>query len=124
LSKVSQLEISRQAFKILISSVRFFESAADSPHIKIILEIFQQIVRLSEILFISEALNIPANTGSDNTNYQAVIKIDHTKRVNLSKVRPILRIFIIVTIKFIAPNNEDIPAICKLKILKSTAVPK
>ena len=30
----------------------------------------------------------------------------------------------IVVIKFIAPKIEDIPAICKLKIAKSTAPPE
>jgi hypothetical protein len=29
-----------------------------------------------------------------------------------------------VTIKFIAPNIEDAPAVCKLKIEKSTAAPE
>jgi hypothetical protein len=32
--------------------------------------------------------------------------------------------FIIVTIKLIAPNNEEIPAKCKLKIAISTAGPE
>jgi hypothetical protein len=32
--------------------------------------------------------------------------------------------FKIVTIKFIAPKMEDIPARCKLKIAKSTAPPE
>jgi len=30
----------------------------------------------------------------------------------------------IVVMKFIAPNNEEIPAKCKLKIAKSTAPPE
>jgi hypothetical protein len=33
------------------------------------------------------------------------------------------RILIIVTIKLIAPNNEAIPARCKLKIARSTEAP-
>jgi len=33
-------------------------------------------------------------------------------------------IFNIVTIKFIAPNIDEIPAKCKLKIPKSTALPE
>jgi len=32
--------------------------------------------------------------------------------------------FIIVTIKFIAPNIDEIPAKCKLKIAKSTDPPE
>jgi hypothetical protein len=32
--------------------------------------------------------------------------------------------FIRVEIKFIAPNNEDIPARCNEKIVKSTAAPE
>jgi len=31
--------------------------------------------------------------------------------------------WVIVTIKFMAPNKEEIPAKCKLKIAKSTAGP-
>jgi hypothetical protein len=66
----------------------------------------------------------PANTGKDKTNNQAVIKIAHTNKGNLSKVKPGDLIFIVVTIKLIAPNKEEIPARCKLKIDKSTAAPK
>ncbi len=47
-----------------------------------------------------------------------------TKRGNLSKVKPGDLILIVVTIKLIAPNKEEIPATCKLKIDKSTAAPK
>jgi len=36
---------------------------------------------------------------------------------------PLERIFKIVTIKFTAPAIDEIPAICKLKIAKSTAAP-
>jgi hypothetical protein len=35
-----------------------------------------------------------------------------------------LRILKIVVIKLIAPNNEEIPAKCKLKIAKSTEPPE
>jgi len=37
---------------------------------------------------------------------------------------PGTRIFKIVTIKLIAPNKEDNPAKCKLKIAKSTEPPE
>jgi hypothetical protein len=66
----------------------------------------------------------PANTGNDNTYNQAVIKIAHTNKGNLSNVKPGALILIIVTIRLIAPYKEEIPAICKLKIDKSTAAPK
>lgn len=70
------------------------------------------------------AISSPANTGNDNTNNHPVINIAQTNNGNLSNVKPGALIFIIVTIKFIAPNNDDIPAICKLNIDKSTAAPK
>jgi hypothetical protein len=37
---------------------------------------------------------------------------------------PGARIFIIVTIKLIAPRIEEAPAICRLKIAKSTEPPE
>lgn len=66
----------------------------------------------------------PAKTGSDNSNKNAVINTAQTKRGNLCIVIPGARIFIIVVMKFIAPNKEEIPAICRLKIAKSTAPPE
>jgi len=54
----------------------------------------------------------------------AVIKTDQTKRFKLLNVHPGCRIFIIVVIKLIAPIIEDAPAICKLKIAKSTDGPE
>ncbi len=66
----------------------------------------------------------PAKTGRDKINNQPVIKIAQTNRGNLSKVNPGLLILIVVTTKFKAPSNEEIPAKCKLKIDKSTAAPK
>jgi hypothetical protein len=44
----------------------------------------------------------PANTGNDNTYNQAVIKIAHTNKGNLSNVKPGALILIIVTIRLIA----------------------
>lgn len=66
----------------------------------------------------------PANTGNDNKSKKAVTKTDHTNNGNLLKYKPGHLIFIIVTIKFIAPAIDDTPAICKLKIAKSTAQPE
>lgn len=67
---------------------------------------------------------LPAKIGKERINNHAVINTAHTKRGNLSKVNPGALIFMIVTTKLIAPNKEEIPAKCKLKIDKSTAGPK
>jgi hypothetical protein len=37
---------------------------------------------------------------------------------------PVVLIFITVVIKLIAPNKEEAPAKCKLKIAKSTEAPE
>jgi hypothetical protein len=66
----------------------------------------------------------PANTGKDNNNKKAVIKIAQTNNgilyINIFKTR----ILIIVVIKLIAPNKEETPAKCKLNIAKSTEPPE
>ena len=66
----------------------------------------------------------PANTGNDNNNNIAVIKIAQTNKGNLCKDIPFVLIFNVVLMKFIAPNNEDTPAKCKLNIAKSTDPPE
>jgi len=66
----------------------------------------------------------PANTGKDNNNKNAVIKTAHTNKGNLCINIPGARILKIVTIKLIDPKIEDAPAICKLKIAKSTEGPE
>jgi len=66
----------------------------------------------------------PANTGNDNINKKAVIKVAHTNNGNLCRVIPGALILNIVVIKLVAPNNEDTPAKCKLKIAKSTEPPE
>ena len=43
---------------------------------------------------------------------------------NLCKLIPFVLILSTVVIKLIAPNNEEIPAKCKLKIAKSTLAPE
>lgn len=68
-------------------------------------------------------INLPANIGKDNNNKIAVIKIAHTNKGIWWSVNPGARILITVLIKFIAPNNEDIPARCNENIAKSTAPP-
>jgi hypothetical protein len=54
----------------------------------------------------------------------AVTKIAHTNNGNLCKDIPFVLIFKVVLMKLIAPNNEDTPAKCKLKIAKSTEPPE
>lgn len=66
----------------------------------------------------------PASTGKDKSNNTAVIKTDHTNKGIRCMVNPGARIFIIVVIKLTAPIMEDAPAICKLKIAKSTEGPE
>jgi len=66
----------------------------------------------------------PAKTGRDKSNKIAVIKTAQTNKGNLRKYKPGHLIFIIVTIKLIAPAMEEIPAMCKLNIAKSTAHPE
>jgi len=53
-----------------------------------------------------------------------VINTDQTNKGSLKNVNPQTRILIIVVIKLIAPNKEEIPAKCKLKIAKSTEPPE
>ena len=48
----------------------------------------------------------PANTGNDNSNKNAVIKIDQTNKGNLWKGILFVRMLKIVQIKLIAPNNR------------------
>jgi hypothetical protein len=52
----------------------------------------------------------PANTGNDNSNKIAVIKIAQQNKGNLCIDIPGCRIFRIVVMKFIAPSIELIPA--------------
>jgi len=66
----------------------------------------------------------PAKTGRYNSNKNAVINTDQTNKGILYIVKPGTRMLNIVVIKFIAPNKEEIPAKCRLKIAKSTAPPE
>jgi hypothetical protein len=65
----------------------------------------------------------PANTGKESNNRIAVINTDHTNKGICSNFIWGLRMFRIVEIKLIAPRIEDTPAMCKEKIVKSTAGP-
>jgi len=55
----------------------------------------------------------PASTGKDNNNNQAVIQTAQTNKGVRLAVIPGARIFVIVTIKLIAPKIEEIPAKCR-----------
>jgi hypothetical protein len=66
----------------------------------------------------------PPKTGNDNNNNHAVIKTAQTNNGNLNIVKPGTLILITVAIKLSAPNIEEIPAKCKLKIAHSTATPE
>lgn len=54
----------------------------------------------------------------------AVIKIAHTNNGNLWSDIPFVLILRAVLIKLIAPNKDETPAKCKLKIAKSTEPPE
>jgi hypothetical protein len=76
-----------------------------------------------KFLSVNNIVIAPAKTGKDNNNKKAVIKTDQTKSGILYKYIPRDLILKIVVIKFKAPNIDEIPAICKLKIAKSTDAP-
>jgi hypothetical protein len=75
-------------------------------------------------LSVNSIVIAPANTGKDNNNKKAVTKTDQGNKAKRCRVKPLALIFQIVVIKFMAPNIEDIPAKCKLKIAKSTEEPE
>jgi len=54
----------------------------------------------------------PAKTGSESNNNQAVIQTAHTNNGVRFAVIPGARMFVIVTIKFIAPKIDETPAKC------------
>jgi len=68
--------------------------------------------------------NQPLINGNDNNNKKAVIKTDQTNNGNRCIVIPGDRILKIVVIKFIAPNIDEAPLTCKLKIAISTEGPE
>jgi hypothetical protein len=65
----------------------------------------------------------PANTGSDNTNKNEVISTDQINKGMRNKVIPVGLMLKIVTIILIEPKIEEAPAMCILKIAKSTEGP-
>lgn len=52
----------------------------------------------------------PARTGRDNSSKMAVKNTDHTNRGVRSHVIPVVRILMIVVIKFTAPRIDEAPA--------------
>lgn len=66
----------------------------------------------------------PANTGRDRRSRNAVTKTAHTKSGSLCLNRPGARLFLIVTIKFIAPRIDEAPERCSEKIARSTDGPE
>jgi len=62
-----------------------------------------------------------ASTGKEKASKKEVIRTDQINKGVLDQLIPKGFIFIIVTIKLIEPKIEETPAICKLKIPKSTA---
>jgi len=77
-----------------------------------------------KFLSVNNIVIAPANTGNDSNSSIAVINTAQTNNGKRSIVKLIALIFITVVIKLIAPNNDEIPAKCKLKIAKSTEVPE
>jgi len=76
-----------------------------------------------KFLSVNNIVIAPAKTGKDNSSKKAVIKTAQANNGISNKDIPLHLINKIVTIKFIAPAIEEIPAICKLNIPKSTAGP-
>ncbi len=77
-----------------------------------------------KFLSVNSIVIAPANTGSDNINKKAVIKMAHTNKGNLCIDIPGALMLNIVVIKLTVPKIEDIPAKCKLNIAKSTEPPE
>jgi len=65
----------------------------------------------------------PANTGKDKSKRIAVINTDHTNKGIDSSLIDRIRILIVVVIKLTAPKIEETPAMCREKIVRSTAGP-
>jgi len=66
----------------------------------------------------------PARTGSESNNRTAVSNTLHTNRGIRSTLNPSPRIFQMVVMKFADPKILLTPAMCKEKMLKSTAPPE
>jgi len=76
-----------------------------------------------KFLSVSNIVIAPANTGNERTSNHEVINTAHANKGIRCMYIPGARIFITVVIKFIDPAIEETPAMCKLKIAKSTLAP-
>jgi hypothetical protein len=65
----------------------------------------------------------PAKTGKDTTNKIAVKNTPQINKGSCSQPTLGLRRFLMVQRKLIDPPIEDAPAICNLKMAKSTLIP-
>jgi len=79
---------------------------------------------VAKFLSVSNMVIPPAKTGKESNNKKAVIKTAQTNKGIRTKVIPLHLQLNIVVIKFIAPAIEEAPAICKLKIARSTDGPE
>jgi len=70
-----------------------------------------------KFLSVSTIVIPPANTGSESNSNIAVTNIAQPNNGNLCNFCPGALMFIIVVMKFIAPNIDEIPAKCKEKII-------
>jgi hypothetical protein len=75
---------------------------------------------LLKFLSVNNIVIPAASTGRDDNNKTAVINTDQTNKGKALNLNPGNLKFITVAIKLIAPNIEEIPDKCKLKIAKST----
>jgi hypothetical protein len=66
-----------------------------------------------KFLSASNIVIAPAKTGNERSNKKAVIKTDQTNSGVRFAVIPGARMLVMVTIKFIAPRIDEIPAKCK-----------
>jgi len=77
-----------------------------------------------KFLSVNNIVIAPANTGRESSRSTAVINTDQTNKDILRKYMLMALIFTIVVMKLIAPNKDDTPAKCKLKIAKSIEGPE
>jgi hypothetical protein len=79
-----------------------------------------------EVLQLRSRINIvraPASTGRARIRRPTVTRTDQINRGIFSVGMPSIRLFIIVVVKLMAPSNEETPAICSERMVKSTAGP-
>lgn len=72
---------------------------------------------------VSNIVIAPAKTGRERRSRRAVILTAQIKSDKRSDNIPEGRILIVVEMKLIAPRIEEIPAMCKLKMARSTEAP-